>query len=292
MYLSPWDRNAPVYGDSPRYNEMYRAQLTELLTNYGEIHEVWFDGANGEGPNGRRQEYDWPRVWGLVRRLQPARRDVFRCRSRRSLDWQREWLRRRDQLVCRGPGRGPVSRRQRRCGEPDAAARRSRRYGMAPRRDRCLDPPGLVLSPGRRREVSSPPTSSSRCISRRSGRNSKLLLNVPPDARRIAASNRHRASRRNATQPRLTLRATISPLVVRCDGIARARGAVGELDLGRTTSIGVIDLAEDIAARSGGGALSRRGIGRRSVANAVERHHDRLPETRSVSARVGHAGCD
>src|SRR4029450_7136054 len=55
LYLSPWDRNHPAYGDSPRYNDIYIAQLSELLTQYGEIAEVWFDGANGEGPNGRRQ---------------------------------------------------------------------------------------------------------------------------------------------------------------------------------------------------------------------------------------------
>lgn len=71
LYLSPWDRNNPAYGDSPRYNDLYVDQLRELLTHYGEIHEVWFDGANGEGPNGKKQEYDWPRVWGEVRRLQP-----------------------------------------------------------------------------------------------------------------------------------------------------------------------------------------------------------------------------
>ncbi|NJD20587.1 MAG: alpha-L-fucosidase, partial [Gemmatimonadetes bacterium] len=71
MYCSPWDRNAPAYGDSPRYNDLYRDQLTELLTRYGPLAEVWFDGANGEGPNGRRQLYDWPRTWALVRRLQP-----------------------------------------------------------------------------------------------------------------------------------------------------------------------------------------------------------------------------
>lgn len=72
LYLSPWDRNAPVYGDSPRYNDFYIAQLTELLTRYGPIAEVWFDGANGEGPNGRKQVYDWPRIWATVRRLQPG----------------------------------------------------------------------------------------------------------------------------------------------------------------------------------------------------------------------------
>ena len=71
LYLSPWDRNHPTYGDSPRYNDVYIDQLTELLTGYGPLHEVWFDGANGEGPNGKRQQYDWPRVWGTVRKLQP-----------------------------------------------------------------------------------------------------------------------------------------------------------------------------------------------------------------------------
>jgi alpha-L-fucosidase len=71
LYLSPWDRQEPSYGDSPRYNELYIAQLTELLTRYGRLVEVWFDGANGEGPNGKRQRYDWPRVFGTVRRLQP-----------------------------------------------------------------------------------------------------------------------------------------------------------------------------------------------------------------------------
>lgn len=71
LYLSPWDRHEKSYGDSPAYNEHYRKQLAELLTQYGEIREIWFDGACGEGPNGKRQEYDWPSVWGLARKLAP-----------------------------------------------------------------------------------------------------------------------------------------------------------------------------------------------------------------------------
>lgn len=71
VYLSPWDRHEPTYGDSPKYNEHFRNQLRELLTNYGEIGEVWFDGACGEGPNGKRQEYDFPSYYRLIRELQP-----------------------------------------------------------------------------------------------------------------------------------------------------------------------------------------------------------------------------
>ena len=71
LYLSPWDRNHPSFGDSAQYNDVYIGQLTELLTSYGPLAEVWFDGANGEGPDGRRQKYDWPRIFGTVRNLQP-----------------------------------------------------------------------------------------------------------------------------------------------------------------------------------------------------------------------------
>lgn len=72
VYLSPWDRNAPCYGDSPKYNDMFDAQLRELLTQYGKVDEVWFDGANGEGPNGKRQEYDWQRFRATINELQPG----------------------------------------------------------------------------------------------------------------------------------------------------------------------------------------------------------------------------
>lgn len=97
VYLSPWDRNAESYGDSPRYNALLTEQLTELLTHYGEIHEVWFDGANGEGPNGRVQEYDWVRFYHVIDSLQPQAvkaimgNDVRWVGNERGLGRETEW---------------------------------------------------------------------------------------------------------------------------------------------------------------------------------------------------------
>jgi alpha-L-fucosidase len=71
VYLSPWDRTEASYGSGDAYDDFFVAQLTELLTGYGDIFSVWFDGANGEGPDGRRQLYDWDRYYALVRDLQP-----------------------------------------------------------------------------------------------------------------------------------------------------------------------------------------------------------------------------
>ncbi len=70
VYVSPWDRNHPQYG-TPEYNQVFANMLREVLTNYGPMFEVWFDGANGEGPNGKKQEYDWPLFIRTVRECQP-----------------------------------------------------------------------------------------------------------------------------------------------------------------------------------------------------------------------------
>jgi alpha-L-fucosidase len=72
VYLSPWDRNSPYFGDSAKYNNYFVNQLTELLTNYGRVDEVWFDGANGEEPTGKKQVYDFNRWYALIRKLQPT----------------------------------------------------------------------------------------------------------------------------------------------------------------------------------------------------------------------------
>lgn len=70
FYLSPWDRNSKYYG-TDEYNDYYCNQLTELLTKYGEIFHVWFDGACGEGANGKKQKYDFDRYLALIEKYQP-----------------------------------------------------------------------------------------------------------------------------------------------------------------------------------------------------------------------------
>ena len=179
LYLSPWDRNNPTYGDSPRYNDLYCEQLTELLTNYGPLAEVWFDGANGVGPNGKRQEYDWPRVWALVRKLQPnavmfsdAGPDVRWCGNEHGSAGDPNWS-----MV--DPSAVPY---------PGLSGRRviaSLQHG---------DPRGTVWRPAEADTSIRPgwfyhPAEDARVLSvdalvdlyyRSVGRNAKLLLNVPP----------------------------------------------------------------------------------------------------------------
>lgn len=68
FYLSPWDQHEKTYGTN-QYNDFYKNQLRELLTNYGTVHEVWFDGAKGK--NAKDMEYDFKGYWGMVKELQP-----------------------------------------------------------------------------------------------------------------------------------------------------------------------------------------------------------------------------
>jgi alpha-L-fucosidase len=179
LYLSPWDRNNPTYGDSPRYNDLYCEQLTELLTRYGPIAEVWFDGANGEGPNGRKQIYDWPRVWGLVRTLQPnavmfsdAGPDVRWCGNERGTAGDPNWSTVDPSVVTYPGADGPGIIASLQHGDPAGTVWRPAEVDVSIR-------PGWFYHPAddtRVRTVDNLITLYETSV----GRNGKLLLNVPP----------------------------------------------------------------------------------------------------------------
>jgi alpha-L-fucosidase len=176
IYISPWDRNAPTYG-APEYNETFRLTLENALTQYDDIFEQWFDGANGEGPNGRRQVYDWPLFNNTVARLQPQAvifSDV-------------------------GPGCRWMGNEGGRCGE--TCWSRLTTEGFEPGKSPSLallnegDPDGkswlpaetdVSIRPGWFYHADEHPKSLQELLGiyyTSVGRNSLLLLNVPPDTR-------------------------------------------------------------------------------------------------------------
>ena len=115
VYLSPWDRNSALYG-TPEYNDYYANQLTELLTEYGELFCVWQDNACGEGPNGKKQVYDFPRFNALIRQYQPDAfifndfgPDVRWCGNEAGSTRAEEWAVVPRELVTRSEGGVPVT---------------------------------------------------------------------------------------------------------------------------------------------------------------------------------------
>jgi alpha-L-fucosidase len=115
VYLSPWDRNSAFYG-TPEYNDYYANQLTELLTEYGELFCVWQDNACGEGPNGKKQVYDFPRFNALIRQYQPDAfifndfgPDVRWCGNEAGTARPEEWAVVPRELITRSEGGVPVT---------------------------------------------------------------------------------------------------------------------------------------------------------------------------------------
>jgi alpha-L-fucosidase len=179
VYLSPWDRNSPAYGDSPRYNDLYCDQLTELLTQYGPLSEVWFDGANGEGPNGRRQVYDWRRVWALVRMLQPdavmfsdAGPDVRWCGNEKGIAGEPNWSTVDPSVVTFPGATGPGVTAALQHGDPRGSVWRPAEADTSIR-------PGWFYHPAEDARVRTVDELIDLYF-QSVGRNSKLLLNVPP----------------------------------------------------------------------------------------------------------------
>jgi len=193
IYLSPWDRNSPFYG-TPEYLTYYRNQLRELLTNYGEIFEVWFDGANGgDGYYGGAREtrridnrtyYNWPVTQALVRELQPsavmfsdAGPDIRWVGNERGTGSLTNWcLLNRDDMYPGGDfarilGKGHEDGKYWVPAEVDVSIRRGWFYHASQ--------DSMVRTPQNLMELYYSSV----------GRNSNLLLNVPPDRRGLLHEN-------------------------------------------------------------------------------------------------------
>lgn len=245
LYCSPWDRNSPVYGDSPRYNGFFCDQLTELLTRYGRIDEVWFDGANGEGPNGRKQAYDWPRFWSLVRRLQPnavmfsdAGPDIRWIGNERGVAGDANWSTMSPDAVPYPGADGPGIIAALQNGDPNGAVWRPGETDVSVR-------PGWFYHPAEDAKVKTVDQLVDLYFTS-VGRNSKLLLNVPPtragllhetDVVRLAGMA---SALRNLTR---NDRARGRRVKWRNTG---DRSAATEIELGRPVSVSVADLREPI----------------------------------------------
>ncbi len=201
VYLSPWDRNHKDYA-RPEYIAYYRNQLRELLSNYGPIFEVWFDGANGgDGYYGGARErrnidnrtyYDWANTWKIVRQLQPdacmfsdGGPDVRWIGNESGYAGETCWA--------------TVNRAGTLPGHADGGTlNRGLRHGtrLAAGRGRCLDPAGLVLScqRGRPRPLAAEPVED------------LLRIGGPrrePDSERAARPPRKAARKRREVAPRV-----------------------------------------------------------------------------------------
>jgi len=246
LYLSPWDRNNPAYGDSPRYNDLYCDQLTELLTGYGAIAEVWFDGANGEGPSGKRQTYDWPRFFGLVHRLQPdavifsdAGPDVRWCGNESGTAGDPNWSSVNPSVVTFPGADGPGVADSLQHGDPAGTVWRPAEVDVSIR-------PGWFYHPAEDARVRTVDNLVSLYFSS-VGRNGKLLLNVPPTRDGLLMATD--VARLSSFRERLTslFEHDVAVGARRTWLRTSPRSADLHLDLGHTVTIGVARLEEDIA---------------------------------------------
>ena len=245
LYCSPWDRHEPSYGDSPRYNDLFAAQLTELLTQYGPIQEVWFDGANGEGPNGKRQAYDWPRTFGLVKRLQPnavifsdAGPDIRWIGNERGVAGDINWSTIDPASVPYPGAPGDAVIRALQKGHPDGTVFRPGETDVSIR-------PGWFYHPAEDGKVKTVDELVDLYFTS-VGRNSKLLLNVPPT--REGRLHDIDVAMLSGMRERLTaiFREDLTARQNAAWRVTGARTALLEVDLGSVVLVGIADLREAI----------------------------------------------
>jgi len=173
IYLSPWDRHEPSYGTGS-YNTYYKNQLKELLTGYGEISEVWFDGAKGD--NAKAMEYDFEGYWKLVRHLQPgavifsdAGPDIRWVGNETGNAGQTCW----STINTKGMAPGKADATYLNIGDPNG------KYWIPPETDVSIRP-GWFYHDSENDKVKSP-GNLVKLYYQSVGHNSLLLLNIPPN---------------------------------------------------------------------------------------------------------------
>jgi len=186
LYLSPWDMHEPTYGDTAKYNTFYKNQLREVLTNYGEVAEVWFDGA--KGPDAKDMEYDWLAYYAIVRELQPNAvifngPDVRWVGNESGYARQSEWsvMNRSDKLF------GFINNQQKDLGSIEALGDGENLIWYPAETDVSIRP-GWFYHASQDDKVKSLQKLLDIYYSS-VGRNSLLLLNLPPDRRGLIHEN-------------------------------------------------------------------------------------------------------
>lgn len=241
VYISPWDRNDPAYG-TPEYNEKFIRTLQDVHGGrYGQIFEQWFDGACGEGPTGKKQVYDWPAFNQTVLSLSPDAvifSDVGPgCRwmgNERGIACETNWSR----LDVEGftPGAGAP---------PRDTLQQGNVYGSAwiPAETDVSIRPGWFWRASENSQVKTVEQLADIWLTS-VGRNSLLLLNVPPDTRgRIHEIDSLRLMEFRAWREKVFGTDLASGARVR----RRSVGRVLEIELPEYRSFDLIQLQEDIS---------------------------------------------
>ena len=282
VYISPWDRNDPAYG-SPAYNEKYIRTLQSVHDGrYGPVFEQWFDGACGEGPNGKRQEYDWPAFHEAVWALSPDAilfSDVGPgCRwmgNERGVAGETNWSRLDVAGFTPGAGapprdtlaRGNVFGKQWIPGEIDVSIR-----------------PGWFWRESENAQVKSVEQLADIWLTS-VGRNALLLLNVPPDTRgRI-----HEIDSTRLMDFRAWREKVLGVNLAAGAGIRkRARGSIWEITLPEARTVNYVQLQEEIALGqriSGFRVEAEDAGGWRTIAEGTTIGYKRILPVATVTAR-------
>jgi alpha-L-fucosidase len=179
VYLSPWDRNHQAYG-TEAYNQVYVEMMEEIVARYGPFFEFWWDGANGEGPNGKKQVYDFSLFEKTMRRIGPGTvvfsdigPDIRWVGNERGIAGKTNWNLLDTAGFFRGAGAPPTDTLNR--GNENG-------HNWIPAECDVSIRPGWFYHEQEDGKVKSP-AELFQLYLRSVGRGSALLLNVPPDQR-------------------------------------------------------------------------------------------------------------